>query len=135
MSAHLFVHICLHVTYTNNILGNERFTTLLEHTSVCIICLSMKKDGAHQCLKHVNVHETRYSLVGDNQLFSRPGRQFIIFTSGPDYIFCTNDRGHAQRLRCGLVTFHECREVGSKCKVYVVTEMLDRHSRLGMRKM
>ncbi len=43
MSSYLFVQICLHVTYTNNILDYERVTTGFTHASVCSMCASMYK--------------------------------------------------------------------------------------------
>jgi hypothetical protein len=57
MSGYLFVHICMHVTYSNKILGNEPFTTYpihtrawarprskMGHTSACNMRMSVKKD-------------------------------------------------------------------------------------------
>jgi hypothetical protein len=55
------VHLCLDVTYTNNILVYERVTTGFTYASACSMCPSMQPDGARQFLKRV--HEARYSLV------------------------------------------------------------------------
>jgi len=70
MSSYLFVHICLHVTYTNNILDYERVTTEFTHASACSMCASMKQDGARQCLKRVHMHEARCSLVCEHKKHS-----------------------------------------------------------------
>ena len=63
MSVYLSVYICMHVTYTNKILVNERVMTFPMHTSACSMGTSKKQDGARQCMEHVHVRAKRYSLA------------------------------------------------------------------------
>jgi hypothetical protein len=62
MSDYLFVHICMHVTYSNKILDNEPVTTFPMNATECCIGTSKKQDGSHQWRQHAHVREKRYSL-------------------------------------------------------------------------
>ena len=62
MSGYLFVHTCMHVTYSNKILVNEPVTTFPLNGRACCIGTSKKQDGARQCRQHAHVREKRYSL-------------------------------------------------------------------------
>ncbi len=63
MSGYLFVHICMHVTYSNKIMVNEPVTTFPIHERACYIDTSKKQDESHQYRQHSQVREKRYSLV------------------------------------------------------------------------
>ena len=67
MSAYLSVHIRMHVTYTNKILGNERVMTFPMHASACSMDTSKKQDGARMCMEHVHVRAKRYSLACEHK--------------------------------------------------------------------
>ena len=57
MSVYLSVYICMHVIYTNKILGNERVMTFPIHVNTCIMDTSKKQDGSGQCMEYVHVCE------------------------------------------------------------------------------
>jgi hypothetical protein len=90
MSGYLFVHICMHVTYTNKILVNERVTTFPMHARECIIDTSKKQVKTHQCMEHAHVREKRYSKRKNKMVFlwllTHPAASMMILVS---YCFCT----------------------------------------------
>ncbi len=67
MSEYLFVHICMHVTYSNKILGNEPVTTFPMNARARYIGTSKKQDGARQCRQLAHVREKRYSLAYEHK--------------------------------------------------------------------
>ena len=67
MSGYLFGHTCMHVTYSNKILGNEAVTTLSMHARACRMDTSKKQDGALQCMEHAHVRGKRCFLTCEHK--------------------------------------------------------------------
>jgi hypothetical protein len=67
MSEYLFVHISIHVTYSNKILVNEPVTTFPMNARARCIGTSKKQDGTHQYRKLAHVREKRYSLACEHK--------------------------------------------------------------------
>ena len=59
--------------------------TFLTHATVCRMCSSMKQHDARQCMKHVHIHETTYTIVCKHRKHSEitGQRRWFGFASTP----------------------------------------------------
>ncbi len=71
----LFVHICLHMTYTNVILCNMRVTTFLRRNLMKRVYIYLKQDGVSNDPETFSCHKNIYDLACANTKTSQITRQ------------------------------------------------------------
>jgi ABC-type histidine transport system ATPase subunit len=71
----LFVHICLHMTYTNVILCNMRVTTFLRRNLMKRVYVYLKQDGVSNDPETFSCHKNIYDLACANTKTSQITRQ------------------------------------------------------------
>jgi ABC-type histidine transport system ATPase subunit len=71
----LFLHICLHMTYTNVILCNMRVTTFLRRNLMKRVYVYLKQDGVSNDPETFSCHKNIYDLACANTKTSQITRQ------------------------------------------------------------